>query len=368
MLKLRYFTLVLPLAMQMSAMSAGALATDEEEQQVITITTTSDDSEEAKKAVEEKIRDAKAAISAKVERARAEAEKAKAGAEKVKTEAKIIEARIGHPQVLTIVGTAEDSKEQGDQKDGKRITVRGQFKVTSPDGKTFEVVAPDGVKMLHEKLQEMHGGKMPAGAHSLTIIRSKDGEEQKIEADDLNAVIGELTARVKEGGEAPKFIIGVSVSEAPAVVLNQIGKPELAAVVVDSVVEESPAQKAGVKKFDLILKAAGEPVKSPAELTKAVKSADGKEIELILVRTGKELKVSVTPKSNDPSPAKVKVSDGTIQFGPGMMLNRQVAGVPMAMGGMAMGMGPGNLMEEIKGLRKDIEELKKMIEELKAAK
>ncbi|HVJ67818.1 MAG TPA: PDZ domain-containing protein, partial [Caulifigura sp.] len=242
-------------------------------------------------------------------------------------------------------------------------------KVTSPDGKTFEVVAPDGVKMLHEKLHEAHGGKLPAGAHAFTIIRSKDGEEQKIEMDDLNKVIGELTARVKDGGEAPRFIIGVSVSEAPDVVLNQIGKPELAAVVVDSVVDDSPAQKAGVKKFDLILKAAGEPVKSPGELTKAVKSAEGKEIELVLVRTGKEMKVQVTPKSNEPVPAKVKVSDGTIQFGPGMMLNRPgMAGGPMGMGGMAMGMAPGNVMEEIKGLRKDIEELKKMIEELKAAK
>ena len=242
-----------------------------------------------------------------------------------------------------------------------KVTVRGHFKVTSPDGKTIEIVAPEGMKVIHDKIAEVHGSKLPTEARVFTLIRSADGVEKKIELDDAQKLITELTARVKDsGGEAPKFVIGVSVSEAPPVVLTQIGKPDAAAVVVDAVVEESPAEKAGVKKFDLILKAAGEPVKSAGDLTKVVKSSDGKEIELMLVRTGQEVKVTVTPKPNEPEVTKAKIADGMIQFGPAMMMNRQFIGP-----GQMPGMAPGNLLEEIKAVRKDIEELKKMVEELK---
>ncbi|HVJ87558.1 MAG TPA: PDZ domain-containing protein [Caulifigura sp.] len=363
MLSRRYWLLALPLAMQFSAVSAATVRAEEDEEQRVIIVEgvkiaegqAAEEQKARSEAIKEKAEELKAKAKELQQAARERAEKARAKA--------TAEAKADKPLAITIVGTkVEEANAAEPGKDGTaKVTVRGQFKVTSPDGKTFEIVAPEGMKTIHDKIVEVHGQKLPAEARVFTLIRSSDGVEKKIELDDAQKLITELTARVKDsGGETPKFVIGVSVSEAPPVVLTQIGKPDAAAVVVDTVVEESPAQKAGVMKFDLILKAAGEPVKSAGDLTKAVKSSDGKEIELVLVRTGKEVKVTVAPKPTDPEAMKAKIADGMIQFGPAMMMNRQFIGP-----GQMPGMAPGNLLEEIKAVRKDIEELKKMVEELK---
>jgi hypothetical protein len=272
-------------------------------------------------------------------------------------------------QVLTIRKTSSEgidviSAEQsqanpdkdGSKTDGKlkaRIVkpqgVRGQLRITSPDGETFEIVG-----------HEVHVGRPGLNGRAITILRTPGGEQKVLEPDNVHDLIGNLTDSIKDeiASEVPKFIIGVSVSEAPEALMVQLGRENDSAVVVDSVIEDSPAAKAGVKQFDLILKAAGEPVHSAPELTKAVKSSEGKPIELVLLRTGKELKVEITPRPNEPV-RRTKVSDGTIHFGPAVMERRFM--------GEAM-LGPGPLHEEIKALRKDMAELKKAVEELKTQK
>ena len=175
-------------------------------------------------------------------------------------------------------------------------------------------------------------------------------------------MIDDLTLSIKDkiAAEAPKFIIGVSVSEAPKVLMVQLGRDEEAAVVVDSVMDDSPAAKAGVKQFDVILKAAGESVHSAPDLTKAVKSSEGKELEFVLLRSGKELKIDITPRPNEPV-RRTYTGDGTIHFGPAVMERRSI-------GHLESMYGPGSLQEEIKALRKDMAELKEMVEKLKAEK
>jgi membrane-associated protease RseP (regulator of RpoE activity) len=196
---------------------------------------------------------------------------------------------------------------------------------------------------------------------ALTIIRGADGEEKVVESGDIDSLINDLTHRMRDkaAADVPRFIIGVSVSEAPDALMAQLGRENDSAVVVDSVMDDSPAAKAGVRKFDLILKAGGEPIGSPADLTKAVKSSDGKALALALLRSGKEMNVEITPRPNEP--VKPRVSDGMIHFGPAVIDRK------MMHSGDVM-FGPGPMLEEIKALRKDVAELKKMVEELKASK
>jgi hypothetical protein len=247
-------------------------------------------------------------------------------------------------------------------KDGAvRAISGGKFTLKSADGRNFEIVTPGAPPVLNvrEKIQGSAPDRLTGRA--ITILRTPEGEKV-LESDDVDELVNDLTLNIrgKIAAEAPKFIIGVSVSEAPDALMAQLGREEESAVVVDAVVDESPAAKAGVKKFDVILKAAGEKIGTPVELTKAVKSSDGKEVEIVLLRAGKEMTVEVTPRPNEP--VKTKISDGTIHFGPAVMERRMMglAGEP--------GFGPGPLHEEIKALRKDVAELKKMLEELKAQK
>ncbi len=320
----------LPMLLQAVALGAAPVVASDEDQ-VITITRVQADAAPEAKAVGDSPKgrvDAKATI---VVRTSADGEQKGTG--------------------VGAGGKPDDVPQEG------RTTVRGQIRVMTPDGKSFEVVTPDGIRLLKDA-----SDRSAPGTGFITIQRSSDGELQKLEAGNVQKLLGELTARVKDGAESPKFVIGVSVSEAPAVVMTQLGRPDTPAVVVDAVVTESAAEKAGVQKFDLILKAAGEPVKTPTELTQAVKASEGKPIELVLVRTGQELTLELTPRSNEVPAATLKDARAMVHFGPGMMMPPQAAFYGQ------FGQPQGNLLEEVKAMRKDLDELKKLIEDLKAAK
>ncbi len=67
-------------------------------------------------------------------------------------------------------------------------------------------------------------------------------------------------------------------------------------VMVNQVMKDSPAEKAGLKQYDILLKALDKPLTEPSDLNKAVEEADGKEMTLELIRSGKVLSVVVTPQ------------------------------------------------------------------------
>ena len=67
-------------------------------------------------------------------------------------------------------------------------------------------------------------------------------------------------------------------------------------VLVRSVIENTPAQKAGIKAGDVITKVDGSPVTSPSELSGAVRTASAKKAySLEVVRERKAQTVTVTP-------------------------------------------------------------------------
>jgi S1-C subfamily serine protease len=60
------------------------------------------------------------------------------------------------------------------------------------------------------------------------------------------------------------------------------------------VVEDSPAARAGVAQGDLIVAAAGQPVRSPDDLFDALQAATGGTIELTITRGTEERTIQVT--------------------------------------------------------------------------
>ena len=70
-----------------------------------------------------------------------------------------------------------------------------------------------------------------------------------------------------------------------------------AGVVITQVVFGSPAQKAGLKARDRITHFAGQKIKTPRDLPKAVRKAKvGKTVSLQILRNGKRFKLNITPK------------------------------------------------------------------------
>lgn len=93
-----------------------------------------------------------------------------------------------------------------------------------------------------------------------------------------------------------------------AVLRTHLQLAEDMGVVVEEVVPDSPAAKAGLRQHDIILRANGEAVTDMSVLQEMIADGEGKPIDLTLIRLGKEQKLTVTPEErpeqfNQRSPA-----------------------------------------------------------------
>ena len=96
--------------------------------------------------------------------------------------------------------------------------------------------------------------------------------------------------------ESSEFWIGVPVSPVDAVLRSHLGElPAEAGLVANDVVKESPADKEGVKKYDILVALGGKPLKSPDNLIAQVQASGGKPVPLVYLRAGKPTTVEVTP-------------------------------------------------------------------------
>lgn len=85
--------------------------------------------------------------------------------------------------------------------------------------------------------------------------------------------------------EKPKVFLGVMLA----------GEEGATEIVIQDVVPDSPAAKAGLKSGDIILKMEKKEYKEPSELVKAVRAKKpGDKITLVIKRDGKEMEISAT--------------------------------------------------------------------------
>ena len=126
-----------------------------------------------------------------------------------------------------------------------------------------------------------------------------------------NAVPVEVHARLQETETAPasEYWIGVQLEPLPELIVSHL-KLERGMVVVQ-VFEGSPAAKAEFKVNDIILRAAGTDVKEPGDLISAVSEAKDKEIEVLVLRSGTETTLKVTPAKRQSDQLEFRVSPET---------------------------------------------------------
>ncbi|WP_457567638.1 RIP metalloprotease RseP [Desulfurobacterium sp.] len=66
--------------------------------------------------------------------------------------------------------------------------------------------------------------------------------------------------------------------------------------IVGKVAKGSPAEKAGIKKGDIILRINGKEIKSWEQVVNTIKSSNGKTLEILVLRHGKKLALKVKPE------------------------------------------------------------------------
>jgi membrane-associated protease RseP (regulator of RpoE activity) len=92
-----------------------------------------------------------------------------------------------------------------------------------------------------------------------------------------------------------KYWLGVHCAPVPAMLRSHVTLPEKQGLVVLQVTPDSPAAKAGLAQYDVLLRVGGKPVADARDLLAAVEAAKETKLKVELIRSGKPQTIEVTP-------------------------------------------------------------------------
>ncbi len=116
-----------------------------------------------------------------------------------------------------------------------------------------------------------------------------------------------------------KYRIGLGCAPVSEAMSAQLGLDEGQGLLVQEVLEGSPSDRAGLKRFDVLLEVDGTPLTSVTDLVDAVNKAQLQEITLKVLRRGDEQLVRVTPEERP---------EGEVPWGAAPDAWRQFEGMP----------------------------------------
>src|SRR5262250_1328174 len=139
------------------------------------------------------------------------------------------------------------------------------------------------------------GPVLNAGGELLGINTNRLGEGfyLAIPADETLRGRAEALAR-GESAQSPRLGLAIAPGHVARRLRRAVGLPEAEGLLIREVAEDSPAAGAGLAQGDLIVAAAGQPVRTPDDLFDALQAAGGGTIELTLVRGTDERTLQVT--------------------------------------------------------------------------
>ena len=107
-------------------------------------------------------------------------------------------------------------------------------------------------------------------------------------------LVKDVVAQLVEHGEVRRGLLGVRIANLDPLVAETMGLDRNHGVVIDEVTSEGAADKAGVKVGDVVLAIDGQPMRNLTELRDRIgRTAPGTEVELLVLRDGKEKRIKV---------------------------------------------------------------------------
>lgn len=105
----------------------------------------------------------------------------------------------------------------------------------------------------------------------------------------------DILPQLKEKGKVTRGWLGVMIQKVTPELAKSFGLEKPRGALVSDIIEGSPAEKAGIKKGDIILEFNRIPIKEWNELPAIVaRTSPGKNVEIKILRQGKELTIPVT--------------------------------------------------------------------------
>jgi hypothetical protein len=96
------------------------------------------------------------------------------------------------------------------------------------------------------------------------------------------------------------YWLGIAVGQPEQSVRSKLKIPEDQGLIVNNVVADSPAAKAGIQEGDVLLKAGDKPLKKVQELIDVVDQTKDKDLRIELLRDGQQQTLTVTPAKRPP--------------------------------------------------------------------
>lgn len=107
--------------------------------------------------------------------------------------------------------------------------------------------------------------------------------------------VKDITDGILDKGKVVRGWMGVEIGELDEVMAQQFNVPEGEGVLINGVMEDSPAKKAGLERGDVVVEFDGKKVKTPAELQNLVsKAKPDKKVNVRIIHGGKEQDVVIT--------------------------------------------------------------------------
>ena len=96
-----------------------------------------------------------------------------------------------------------------------------------------------------------------------------------------------------ESAASPRLGVAIAPGHVARRLRRAVGLPDADGLLIREVMQDTPAARAGLAQGDLIVTAAGQPVRSPDDLFDALQAAAGGTIELTVVRGADERVIQV---------------------------------------------------------------------------
>jgi S1-C subfamily serine protease len=143
------------------------------------------------------------------------------------------------------------------------------------------------------------GPVLNAGGELLGINTNRLGEGFYLAIPADEALRGRADALARgESAASPQLGVAIAPGHVARRLRRAVGLPDTDGLLIREVVQDSPAARAGLAQGDLIVAAAGQPVRTPDDLFDALQAAQGGAIELSTVRGTDERVIQVALDGN----------------------------------------------------------------------
>jgi S1-C subfamily serine protease len=143
-------------------------------------------------------------------------------------------------------------------------------------------------------LKELILGRQPGDMLALKVRRGEKTLQMEVKLGAREAPSRPEEEKQKQEEKKQGFL-GICFSPVPEVLAVHLGLEEGTGVIVDDVLEDSAAAKAGIEKSDVLVAVEGQEIRDPEELHRAIAARrEGDRVALKLIHKGKKKDVEVT--------------------------------------------------------------------------